>query len=122
MNSKERQDKYWEKTNLRKSEFDLQNTNATRGSNPIMMGKNLLPTDFSKISSSENLLIKIFGFCCAALFFWFVIPLFENVLPKEFYDSLWFLALSLIVSLLLMCAIVKVVLYLIAKSKKKFSR
>jgi len=100
MNERERQNKFAQNSNIKNSEFDRQNTNATRYVNPINVGKNLLPIDEKKRKKIRitELLIDITSTLIGILFFIFIVPLCKYFFSKSFYNSLAFLLVALLIS------------------------
>ncbi|MBP2100088.1 hypothetical protein [Enterococcus rivorum] len=102
MNNREHQKKFADQSNIRNSEFDRINTNATRYSNPLMRGKNPLPPDTErreKVYLKEQLL-KIVSAGMGVLFFIFIVPLARFFVSEAFYSGIIFLFGALMVTVL----------------------
>lgn len=102
MNNREHQKKFAQQSNIKNSEFDRLNTNATKYNNPIMRGKNPLPLDTERRESIyvKELLLKIVSAGIGVLFFIFVVPLARFFVSEAFYSGVMFLLVSLVVTVL----------------------
>lgn len=98
MSTRDYQRKFDSNSNIKNSEYDRMNTNATRQSNPIMRGNNLLPSEPGKLRSSDNLFVTVIAVVLGVLFFVFVVPLARYILPATFYEGIAFLAISIAIS------------------------
>ncbi|MDH6364962.1 putative membrane protein [Enterococcus sp. PF1-24] len=100
MNSQEAQRKFAEKSNIRNSEFDRQNTNQTRNAVSTSQGSIFLPKDNvtpqSKVLSRELVAVLVAAVIGVMTFF-LVNLLMKNMAPI-FYQGLLFLGLNLLVS------------------------
>lgn len=99
MGDRENQKKFNESSNIRRSEFDRLNTNATRRSNPIGKGQNFLPRDPKKEKGTMTRLV--FQLVCAglAILSFLLINYFGGKwLPTKYYDHLFFLFINIAVS------------------------
>lgn len=98
MSTRDYQRKFDRNSNIKNSEYDRLNTNATRQSNPVMRGNNLLPTDTQRMRTSDNLLVTVIAVILGVLFFLFVVPLARFILPPTIYEGITFLAFSLVLT------------------------
>lgn len=98
MSTRDYQRKFDRNSNIKNSEYDRLNTNATRQSNPVMRGNNLLPTDPQRLRTSDNLLVTVIAAILGVLFFVFVVPLARFIVPAAFYEGIAFLAISLVLT------------------------
>lgn len=109
MNTLEQNKKAASTSTIKNSEFDRLNTIHTQNSNPSNQGIHLLPPDIEnnkKVNSLTDSLLKIFGGLISIFLFFTIPPLFEDILNKQFYDSLNFLFISL-----LACSFVGILFY-----------
>ncbi|MGX6978247.1 hypothetical protein ACWN8V_03095 [Vagococcus elongatus] len=99
MGDRERQRKFDESSNIRKSEFDRHNTNMTRQTNPIGKGQNFLPTNpKAKKTRSGELLFQLLSGILGVACFLLISFLGKKLLPYDRYSSLFFLFITLIIS------------------------
>lgn len=103
MNNREQQKKFADQSNIRKSEFDRVNTNATRYSNQSLKGNNPIPPEIGRRESVylKELLLKIFSAGIGGLFFIFVVPFARFFVSEAFYNGVTFLLVALVVTVLL---------------------
>lgn len=108
MNKHEAQKRFAEKSNIKNSEYNRQNTNATRNASPTAKGNNLLPNEpaIKKVLSSD-LAIQIISVLIGILFFKFATPLGRIFVSYETYSSLGYLFFSLVITVLLVLALIR---------------
>lgn len=98
MNNKEMQKKFAQQSNIRNSEFDRLNTNATRQSNPVGKGQNFVPKDFFR-KGNDNSLIYISKYVVTSILLFFIQNfLGKLLLSSATYSSVTFLIVVLIIS------------------------
>ena len=116
MGDREHQRKFTQNSNIKNSEYDRQNTNLIGRTDAENMG-NVLPTDIENQKSPQSKIMFTYFISIALgiLFFIFIIPLSRYFLSDEFYSSLLFLFISLVITILfvyLMIIVVKKIFHI----------
>lgn len=114
MSTRDSQKKFNQQSNISASEFDRQNTNATKYTNPARAGENFEDTKASKDTYLTILLLQIFSLFLGVLFFLYIVPLARFFVSYKFYISLNFLVVSLLVT-----GLVAYLIYFVAKKIAK---
>lgn len=98
MNNKERQKKFEQQANIKNSEFDRLNTNATRQTDQVGKGQNFLAKDFLRKGNDNSITYIVKYVITSILLFLLQNFLGKILLSANAYASVYFLIVVLIIS------------------------
>lgn len=101
MNPREHNQKFQQQSNIKNSELDRLNVNSTQDTSHLSQGNIVFPTNLDnhkkQITQTTNILLKITCIVISVLLFIFIPARLESIIPYDFYDSLTFLFLSIVI-------------------------
>lgn len=101
MSDREKQRKYYQDSTIKDSEYAKQNTNLTRQANPTDIDEAYQSSEKSSQSIWKNFFVQLISIGIGVAFFFLMMYVGDMVLPDRMYDSVYFLLVDLILSVII---------------------